>query len=400
MKKLSLIMLSLAMLFVLACSDSSPTGNTDGDTGGDNTSGTITLSGKITGTATSANILANTTSNNTFYYKDGNIIAVAVDNINKKIYQASTDANGGFSVDVPSGKNYLIIFLNSAGAFVGQLSNNGNKVKISPTSNSDFGNISFSSSSANFSNSKVNVKNTDVGHSTSLFGEITDNLLRISQFAENMEDGFYSYSIRHLDQDTWTHMISVRNNEYDENLGIIIRKRRSYEYSCNKNTTPSTNYKEWSYNGIGKYYYKDNKQINYGDFPQEVKQSDGSYKNVYEWQSPSSSDILNTTVKIGESLAGFKLLKILEITEGNKTQRVAVFDDDSHGKYRFYNENGSIGRAYKLNTDLSSLNSVNFIRKSICSKTDNIWEERPSWLTDDFVANLRTLTNDKLKFNP
>jgi len=352
----------------------------------------VTISGTITGSSANANILASSTGEE-FHYKNGNIIAVVVDDENNAIYQASTDEYGKFSIEnVPTGNDYLVLFLNSAGGFVGQLGKDGNKVKITPTSSSNLGDVNFSNSVASFSNSSVQVENTDVGYNKDLFSKITDNSFYISGLEGAVEDGEYSYSIRGLDEKTWTHSVSVRNNEYDESLGLITQRRRSYEWYGSPDEEPSDDFKNWYYTSIGKKYFKDEKKIDYSDFPQEFE----GEEDIYEWESPDTVAFRNRTFKIGESIDGLKFIRVLTITVAGKIMKVVVLEKGS--EYRFHSISGSVGRAKKEGTDLNNFESIQFTRKSICSKNGNKWGEKPDWLTDDFVAGLLSLKNSKLPF--
>ena len=226
MKKLSLIMLSLAMLFVLACSDSSPTGNTDGDTGGDNTSSTITISGKITGMTTSANILANTTSNNTFYYKDGNIIAVAVNSETGDIYQGATNSEGSFSIDSISSGNYIIFFFNSAGSFKGKLYCGDSKSEINASnSNIDLEEIGYSGSKFTSAKSITGNINTEINEVWDILSLVNSTTKWINlKFYDGM-DSYYSLEKNDYDSGSGTNYYAeVATIEYNSILKKNVRK--------------------------------------------------------------------------------------------------------------------------------------------------------------------------------
>ena len=119
MKKLSLIILSLIVLFAVACSgDSSPTSNTNDDNDTETTTNyDLTIKGSFFQTTTSSNILTNTTS------------IINVNDISKVIvfstggtYVSSSVENGKFSIGVSKGDPVGVIFVGSTNNYLGYLS--------------------------------------------------------------------------------------------------------------------------------------------------------------------------------------------------------------------------------------------------------------------------------------
>ena len=355
----------------------------DGGNDGDEGNNTTTIEGTI-----SANSLfrANPVTDKVLYLNvsNGNVIVMAVDN-EANIYTDATDAVGKFSIEVPLGNSYVLMFMNSTGQFVGILVfNNEAKALKAEAEKIDLGTVTISGGTAissNENNLAAITEETLIEKPEDItYGENTKyiSFSLYNQFKEGDIVVSKGSGDENLDiEDDWR--LTRYTYEYDEEIGKWVYIEWVYDFDDDQDGIPISAYikdkRFWYLSATGRNQYKIERSATV------TEEGDGEVPDLVE--VGKTYTISDVTYKVLNTFSD----KIFPNVD-NSPREGYVIDLWEGDEHRFCWYVKGIGETL-FTKNLTTDDDNNIYMKVIYKKSGNTeYGTRPNWLTNDFIQNL------------
>jgi len=400
------LMFSVACLLLMGCFGS--TGNDDDSEEKEKTTPTVievaTIEGKISTASLSQSLSYSITNNSTGsmeHVASGNVIAMAVD-ADGNVYLNPTDDNANFSIEVPGNIPYVLMFMNSAGQFLGTLNFNDDKTGLKTEQKEiDLGDITISGGIAASDNITA-LENLTQTHDIKSIDDLkmTAETNVISTMAYNQKvDGEMSFIKGDGDgdplkiEDSWN--LNMTKVEYNENLGKYVYKVICYNLIDTGgigSVNPISEIRYYYYNGDGLVICND--EVGGDDdfeIPDRVKvgtwyrENSGDFSSASTFSESSSEPTTNFYFKVVKT---FTNTEIPGLDDGVARNGFIQFNHIGTGE-RYAIFASGVGEVGYTTGEAIEDSEDNYKMKLIYKKTgDTHFGQKPTWLTDDFITLL------------